>query len=301
VKFFKKKQDPVASSEAEDVLDVHAISRLMRHFPVGGKLQYYPEYKKDILLDTVAIAYLINNNYIYSAANLKVEGNPGQLEFDDQDKHYAFKKISHFRIVLPVHSESEAKLDYIRREELHKIGGLVKNNVITLMAQQEGGQVPVLETLVEKRTILKDGFYANQTVAILDVDIGSLMLSDQRAHLRLNTNIPATIQVNKKGEYALLNCMMLDFCDRSLRLQVDDDFADAAMPRQRGKVIVSFNLPGQSEYISLVGEVFRIVDKSMVIMLSGAVEKGQEVALGQIELLKIKANLLQHSGTHLSR
>ena len=299
--FFKKKQDSGVSSQTDVVLDGRTICRLMRHFPVGAKVQYYPEYKKNIVLDSVVIAYAINDTVVYSTAGLTCDESSGVLEFSDQNQKLVFKQITNFRIILPVFSQSETKLDYIRREELLKVGGLVMGNVITLMGQQVNGQVPVLETIVAKRTMLKDGFYANQTVALLDIDATTLMLSDQRAHLRLRTKIPATIQVSKRGEYALLNCTMIDFSDRSLRLQVDGEFADEAMPREGGKLIVSFNLPGQSEYISLMGEVFRIEGDAIVVMLTGFVEAGQSVELGQIEILKIKANLLQHTSTNLAK
>ncbi len=299
--FFKNKQDSATPSQDKGGLDGCTIFRLMRHFPVGAKLQYYPEYQKNIVLDSVVIAYAINGTFIYSTTGLVCDESNGVLEFSDQEQNRVFKKITSFRIVLPVFSQSEAKLDYIRREELLKVGGLVKNNVITLMAEQSGGQVPVLETIVEKRTMLKEGFYANQTVALLEVDAETLMLSDQRTHLRLKTNIPATIQVSKRGEYALLNCTMIDFSDHSLRLQMDAEYAAEAMPKEDGKLMVSFNLPGQSEYVSLMGEVFRIEGDALVVVLTGFVEAGQSVELGQIEMLKIKANLLQHASTNLAK
>jgi hypothetical protein len=300
--FFKKKQGTSGTAANEAVvLDMRTICRLMRHFPVGAKIQYYPEYRKEIVLDSVVIAYAINDRIIYSCQDLVCDDAGTKLEFTDQGQRHSFKKIERFRILLPVFSQSETKLDYVRREELLKIGGLVTGNVITLMAQQEGGQVPVIETTVEKRSILKEGFYVNQTVAFLEVDAETLMLSDQRAHLRLKTHIPATVQVRKKREYSLLNAMMMDFSDRSLRLQVDEEFPEQAMPKEKDALVVSFNLPGQSEYVSLVGDVFRVEDRAMVVMLTGYVEKGQVVNLGQIEILKIKANLLQNANTNLAK
>ena len=50
-----------------------------------------------------------------------------------------------------------------------------------------------------------------------------------------------------------------------------------------------------------MGEVFRIEGDAIVLMLTGFVEGGQAVELGQIEMLKIKANLLQHASTNLAR
>jgi hypothetical protein len=297
--FFKKRGS--GSKDGEETLDGRSICRLMRHFPVGTKVRYYPEYRKEITLDSVVIAYAFNDQIIYSTIGLSCDDSTGTIEFDDQGHHYKFSKIISFRIILPVFNQSEAKLDYVRREELRKIGGLVKGNTITMTAPQDDGQVPVLETIVQKRSMLKDGLYANQTVAYLDVDIESLIVSDQRVHLRLETNIPATLQVSKQEHYELVNAAMVDFSDRSLRLLVDEEFSEQAMPKEDDSLVVSFNLPGQSEYISLVGDVFRVTDRAVVVMLTGYVEQGQVNELGQIELLKIKANLLQHANTNLAK
>ena len=297
--FFKKQGS--GGNGGEEVLDGRTIFRLMRHFPVGAKVSYYPEYRKEIMLDSVVIAYAINGTIAFSAVGLNCDDNTGTLEFDDQGQHFTFKKITSFKIILPVSSQTESKLDYVRREELLKVGGLVKGNTITLIAQQDNGQVPVLDTIVEKRSMLKEGYYANQTVAFLDVDAESLMLSDQRAHLRLKTHIPATLQISRQEHYELVNATMVDFSDRSLRLQIDAEMSEQALPKEGDDVVVSFNLPGQSEYISLVGDIYRVTQRAVVVMLTGFVQKGQVVELGQIEILKIKANLLQHANTNLAK
>lgn len=298
--FFKNK-DRGGGKGDDRVLDGRIVCRLMRHFPVGAKVSYYPEYRQELLLDTVIIAYAINDEIVYSSSDLNCDDTSGTLTFSDQGKAHSFRKITAFRIIVPVFNQSEVKLDYARREALLKTGGLVKGNTITLMGEHKGGQVPVLDTGVIKRSILKEGVYAGQTVAFLEVDTDSLMLSDQRAHLRLQTHLPATIQISRRGETALINGVMADFSDRSLRLIVDAEFSDEALPKEKDRVVVSFNMPGKSEHVSLVGDVFRVAERALVVMLTGCVEKGRIVALGQIEILKIKANLLQHSGTSLFR
>ncbi len=297
--FFKKRGD--TNKDSVETLDGHAIFRLISHFPVGANVVYYPEYRKDITLESVVIAYALNDKVVYSTQDLSCDDSSGTLEFDDQGHHNKFKKITSFRIILPVFNHGENKLDYVRREELLKIGGLVKGNTITMTAPHINGQVPALETIVQKRSMLKDGLYANQTVAFLDVDIDSLILTDQRAHLRLQTNIPATLQVSKTKHNELLNATMVDFSDRSLRLLVDEEDSEQVMPKEGNGLVVSFNLPGQSEYISLVGKVFRVTDRAVIVMLTGYVEQGQIEELGQIELLKIKANLLQNTKTNLAK
>ena len=101
------------------------------------------------------------------------------------------------------------------------------------------------------RALIKDGFYANQTVALLEVDAESLLLTDQRAHMRLQTNIPAQLQVMRRGEYKNLNATMVDFSDISLRLVIAYDPDSEVKMRASDDLIISFNLPGRSEQISM--------------------------------------------------
>ena len=299
--FLKNKGSDAGKKEPEQELNGATLFRIMRHFSIGTKVQFYPEYRKELTLDSVVIAYSINGEFIYSANNISCDEKTGLIELDDQTEHRVFKSIKSFRIVLPVFTQSENKLDYVRREELTKVGGLVKNNAITLIAEQSNGQMPVLESIVEKRTILKHGYYANMTVALLDVEFDSLVLTDQRSNMRLKTNLPATMQVVKKDVQELVNCTMEDFSDNALRLVLAQGFTEKALPKEGAAVLVAFNLPGHSEQISLMAEVFRTYDRTVVANLTGVVHKGQVSPLGQIEILKIKSNLLQHSDTNLSQ
>lgn len=297
-------KDSGAGRDEPPLLDGRALCRVMRHFPFGAKVHYYPEYRKEIVLESVVIGYAINGEFVYSAQGLCCDDESGEITFSEQGDARSFGRIKSFNIVVPVYTQSEAKLDYIRREELLKVGGLVPGNTITLMAEQQNGQVPVIETTVKRRTVLKEGYYANQTVALLDVDADSLLLTDQRTHMRLQTSLPARVRVTRRGEYRDLIATMVDFSDVSLRLEIagetnPDPDAEPLKLRDSDDLIVSFNLPGRSEQITLLGDIFRVEGDAVVMMLKGMVDKGQAGKLGQIEILKIKANLLQHGGANL--
>jgi hypothetical protein len=273
-------------------LDGGHICQLMQFFPIGTKLSYYPEFRKEIVLESVIIAYSINGDLIYSAAYATYQG--GNLSFNDQGKKRVYSRINSFRITVPVLDPSnEVQLDYERREELQKVGGMARGNTLTLTGLKQNGQVPVVETTVNKRSILKQGLYANQTVAMLDVDTNSFVLTDQRAHVRLRTNMLLSAQFYSGDSLNLVNCTMVDFSDCSLRLAFDEEYPAEALPEEGEDLVLSFHLPGRAENISLMGNVFRIEGKAAVVMLQGGLEDGQTVPLSPIHILEIKANLLQ--------
>ncbi len=273
-------------------ISCETVVNLMHYFPIGTRLRYYPEYQKDIMMNTLLVAYWINGDLIYSTKGVSFNNNV--LVLNDRGTHRSYQIIDSFRFVVPVLEDQESKLDYAKREELAKVGGMTRGNTITLMAEKHDGQIPVLDTIVNKRAILKDGLYANQQVALLDIDFDSLSITDQRAHLRLQTNVPVSLQVADNGQMRLLNGRMKDFSDCSLRVDVEHDLIVDSRPKEGEEVIVSFHLPNCPEMISLAVKVYRVMGDSIVMMFSGRVENGRMRPLSQIDILNVKANLLQH-------
>ncbi len=280
--------------DESSVLDCSVVCSLVNHFPIGAPVDYYPEYRQEITLDSLVVAYVINRDIVYSATDVKCGAKSGSLVLSDQGIIRTYEKVNRFMIVVPDLGSNRTKLDYIRREELSRIGGLSIGNSITLVGRQDNGQIPVLETVVKKRTRFKDGHYDNQIMALLDVNAESLTLTDQRTHLRLKANVPASVQISKRGEYKIFNCILADFADHSLRIVLGEDFPEDALPRIGGDLVVMFNLPGRSEQVALMGELYRKSAEEAVVMLKGLVRHGQLAELGAIEILGIKASLLQH-------
>ncbi len=100
-RFFKSGSKSAAGDGPRDgaLLDGRALGRVLQHFPVGGKVQFYPEYRKEILLDSVVIAYIINGEFIYSFADLQqgspdeVKRNPGPLFPDSTSFHPGYSRV----------------------------------------------------------------------------------------------------------------------------------------------------------------------------------------------------------------
>ncbi len=302
---FIKKSLGMGSGEAKKAKQVEresisceTIVNFIRYFPIGTKLRYYPEYRKDIMMDTLLVAYWINGELVYSTQGVTFNNNI--LVFHDRGSPKSYQKVESFRLVVPVFDEQESKLDYSKREELAKIGGMARGNTITLIAEKSAGHVPVIETVVNKRAVLKEGLYANQNIAVLDVDFDSLAITDQRAHLRLQTNVPVSIQVSDSGQSRLLNCRMKDFADCSLRVDMDHDLIVDSRPKEGDEIIVSFHLPNIAEQISIAARVYRVMGDAIVLMFTGRIVQGRMQPLNQMDVLNIKANLLQHCAAEVA-
>ena len=45
-------------------VDPERLKTLIEFFPVGKKLRYYPEFKKDIVFDTLMVGYAVNGELL---------------------------------------------------------------------------------------------------------------------------------------------------------------------------------------------------------------------------------------------
>lgn len=283
--FFGKSGSSTAPAPAP--LDTARVGAVLKHFPFGTAVRYYPEFKKNIVLESVILGYLVDKTWYFAAQDLAVEGDGSAARLLAGPQRKTIKPTS-LSIVIPSQSRGVEQLDYARKEELEKTGGLANGNNITLMAQAYQGKTPVLETVVRKKAVVQEGLYATTPVVLLDVNTRSLQLTDQRAHMRLQTRVSAHVMVSNSTPTP---CIMADFSDSSVRLSVDAAWT-TAMKTGR-EVILSFGLPGRNQDVVLRGEIFRHDDNDLVVTLDAIQRDDQFQRIEVIDVLEIKAKLLQ--------
>lgn len=283
--FFSKSGS--SSAQSREPLDIARVGSVFKHFPFGTVVRYYPEFKKNIVLESVILGYLLDKSWFFAAQEVVIEneGNAARLLVGPQR---AALRPTTMSIVIPAQSRGVEQLDYERREELERTGGLAKGNNITLIGQPRNGKTAIIETMVRKKSAVPDGLYAKTPVVLLDVNIGSLQLTDQRAHMRLQTWVPAQVSCS---DDAFTTCTMVDFSDLSVRLTIGVPWDDAF---KAGCVVtLSLQLPGRNGGVVLRGEVFRRDESDLVVTLDAMRRDGQFQRIEVIDVLELKARLLQ--------
>jgi hypothetical protein len=258
---------------------------VLEHFPIGTTVRYYPEFKKNIVLETVIIGYMVNKIPVFSAQEFTCEGDATRRLIKHGKKAM---RLTNLGIIIPAESRGVGHLDYARREELERTGGLTVGNNITLMAQVTQGKTPLIHTTVGKNTRVMEGPFADTPIAVLDADVTSLLLTDQRANLRLQVQVPA--QINIENE-APLNCIMADFSDRSMRLRGEAGWPVAIIAGRR--LSLAFRLPGRDRDTVLRGEIYRVDYNDLVLVLEEIQRDTQFRRMEVIDVLEIKSKLLQ--------
>lgn len=296
--FLKGGSDARAGSEAPGrrrrAVDQERLATLVNFFPIGKKLRYYPEFKKDIVFDTLLVAYCVNGRFVYSAEALEFDAS-GQLQaflFDEGSRRLPVGEIESLQFLVPDTSEQEASLDYVRRAELGRGRQFNKGNYISLISAAGARGVSVVDTEVDRKTVLKEGPYANTDMVLLAPELGSLTVTDQRRQARARTCVPVMMEVSRRSLRG--PCTLVDMSEAAVRIRVRDGEVMPAMERGE-EVLIELELGEDGQRYLLRGSVFRRSAEACVVKLLGRVNQdGALVALSPLELLELKARLINY-------
>lgn len=269
-------------------LDPKFTGAVLQHFPIGAAVQYYPEYKKNIILETVIIGYMANRTLVFSAQDIVSEGEgaSARILLKNEKKPAPLNRLS---IIIPAHNRGTGHLDYSRKEVLERVGGLALGNHVTMMACVSKGKTPLIQATVGKNARIMEGPFADTPVVVLDVDISTFLLIDQRVQMRLQVHVPAQINLDDGTAH---DCIMADFSDRCVRLRGGSDGWPAGVCAGK-HLTLTLNMPELGGEIVLRGQIYRVDYNDLVLAIEGVQRDGQCQRLEVIDVLSIKARLLQ--------
>ncbi len=284
--------------QALRLLDNERVVEIMESFPIGGKIRYFPTPRKDILLESLIIAYGINNYMVYTQNDIHVdrpENAPPRILLDDDWKDVAISRIHSFCFVIPDVGITDKDLDYVSKAALKTGGWFRRGEQFTLMSLFTQRGVPHIDALIRKNVLLKEGYYANHSVVIMEVLPDSLTHVDQRQHHRIKTSIPVNIYLNEEGEP--FPCLLVDFTESSFKLCIEGQEALARQLARRRSVIVAIDLPAQMRSFILKGRVLRRDEGHVVLSLKSRLVGQQFEDMDLMGAIDLKASLLQHPET----
>lgn len=268
------------------------LKSLVELFPIGKKQRYYPEYKMDIVFDTLVIAYCVNGHFLYSAAAIEcdVDGHPAFFRIDQTGERIHVSKVKSFQLVVPDTSELEIKLDYERRAALGRGRQFVRGNSISLISVGSGKGVSTVDTEVTKLVKQNDGPYAPATLILLTPDFDTLLVTDQRAKARVKISVPLMLSSDNGP---LINaCTIVDISDGALRIHIDSNNPHVPDMELNSEVAMAINLSRAELQFNVKGKVIRSFPEIRVIKLIAILKNGKYEPLGPIDHLELKAGLM---------
>jgi len=273
-------------------LDLERIKKLIEFFPIGKKLRYYPEFKQEIVFDTLVVAYCVNGNFVYSgeAIDRDPEGRPTLFRSGDNEVRIPVSALRLFQILVPDTSDLEMKLDYHRRALIGRGKQFNPGNCISLISNSGAKGVSTLDTEVAQQVELPDGPYARSKMVLLTPDLTSLSVTDQRKRSR--TRICAPVNLSLPEDKFSGPCTIVDISDGEVRIRVRE--RGTTMPAmQAGDIVFIETELGAAERRYLIrGAVIRRSTETCVLQLQGQFNEGRFSNFSPLDLLELKTGLL---------
>ena len=278
-------------SVAAPAFDRNKLKMLAEYFPIGTKLRYYPEYQREIVFDTIIIAYRVNDHFIYSRDAIVFDGEGFPTGFRIAGKKVLpVAALEKFQILLPDTTSAEKTLSYVTRAELGRGGQFRVGNAVTLFVETDDRGIPTVDTMVDRRQIMNTGPFADSATILVTPEVDSLILADKRRKQRVEAAILADLYLAVEG--APFQCVLGDFSERSLRLRVGDVRWPMPPMAPEHTVVVEFVLGDAGTICRLRGRVFRRTDDFCVIDIDQVYKFGEFEKIQTMDVMEITTTLL---------
>ncbi|MBU0675444.1 MAG: hypothetical protein KJ950_12435 [Proteobacteria bacterium] len=299
----------LSSETGKDVaLSLKDVLQVMENFPIGSRTQYFPEYRKEIKIDTIIVAYVLNDYVIYSNKDILISEAGKQaesVEILQKGTSVPLGRIFGFHLLIPYIARQELDLQIDRGKKEMKAEqpkekdarDFRRGNSITLFCRNAKAQgIFNLDTEVKKNIVFNSGLYAKRKLVVLGPLLDSFECIDIRRFNRINTEIPADIILEKnkvKGE-----CLIQDFSDRFVRVELPQENRIMKHAAKEGdSVMFRIACNGGTEVMVLKGSIFRTRENFLVVALENIMANGRFKSIEELDELYIKATMLAHPNT----
>lgn len=290
-KLVSAKRAPRAFLEPAD------LQAFMVHFPIGSRVFYFPEQRREMRLETVLLGYAVNRRSVFSAGALRI-GEEGVVLVDEEGNRETLGIIDDFYFLIPYQERSEVDLVDKWWERgpdapgATAINDFVAGNVVTLFARRGPQGMPKIETTVRRTALLKKGLYANTRVVMLRPEPELFGYVDRRHDQRIATRIPTVVKTSRDGP--TVRALIDEFSEGHICIspQPGDEILPGLATGQ--KVVFAIENPGDDRRFVLRGTLLRRRKARLVLHLDGILKLERFHSLEPIDLLEIKAALLNH-------
>lgn len=284
----------IETSRQQAALDRNQLKLLTELFPIGKELRYYSDAQLAVVLDTLIVAYRVNERFIYSRNAIKMTGNgsPAAFAIEPEKIELPLEQAQHFQILVPDTTDMEGTLDYDRRAIIGR-SQFKPGNIINLICNSGAKGASTLKTQVAEQITMADGPYANSKMVLLNPEFDSISVTDQlSASRRGRTNVPVDMYFKK--DEPPYKCLLSDFSESSVGLHAIEN--QPAMPPllQDDVVTIVIDLGESAKTYTIKGRVIRRSADICAVRLDELFRDHEYSRFTLLDSLKLKAGLLNY-------
>ena len=294
--FFRKAAQPAEAVEAgvhDGLRSAPLLKLFVESFPIGRKIKYTPEFKRDVVFPTIVIGYRLNDKFLYINDDVMLDESGTPMAFRTEAGTVRADALEKFELLLPDTSDLEKQLDYFTRAELGRDGQFRKGNSVTLFVDTDERGIPTVDTRVVRRQTMANGPFAGSATLLVAVDLTTLVMADKRKRHRVEAAIPAILSWGI--EQPSFQGVLQDFSERWLRVGVPEPGATMPSLAEGEEVGVQVDA-GTGAPVFVRGVVFRRADAYLVVEYQQILKYGKFDKIGLMDVMEIKTALLNRRG-----
>lgn len=294
MQLFKPKTNEVVVNDNKPLpVRIEAARRIMKWFPIGSRIRYYPELEEKGMMDSLIMGYVVDKIPVFRQADISIADtstSPVLRVIDETGEVRVKDRYEDFYLVIPASSGEELKLDYDTRASMGQQGHFGKYTKLTLLTQNGNQGNISIEAEVHRNVELKKGVHAGHKVALLSVLLGTVEAYEPRAQIRIATRLPVT--VSKNGSETVLSAVMLDVSESALRLVLEDD--RQAWPEFGSKdfVIVGLKADRESPMQRFKCRPIRTAGNERVFAIEQVHRQGRYEPFSTLDAMELKIHFL---------
>jgi hypothetical protein len=271
------------------------LSQLVDFFPIGDKVNYYPEYQQDICFETIVLGYELNGQALYERDQVrKPDGGAPEFVLEQSGETVIATDMPEFAIIVPDTSELEKTLDYFSMAAIGRSGQFLRGNSITLLSKQSQQGTPSVDTSVDGRTLVKAGYYQGTKVVKLIPKLDTLGVVDHREQARLALALPCILFPDPDTDTGL-EAQLIDASEHCVGIKLKEQ-ADVAVFQEKSAVRLSLPMPALDRVFNLTGRVHASRDHgALIIDIQGIDKTGMIEEMQLVDRLDLRACLVQCS------
>jgi len=303
----------ISSQENVKGLSMQKVLQVMEHFPIGFRMQYFPEYLKEKKIDTIIAAYVVNDYVIYSnkdIATIDQEDGEKGIEMHQDGDTIKLERIYEFQVLIPNidRLEIDFRASAVIKQEGEKVyrekkaNDFLRGNSITLFYRNPALKgILQLDTEVAKKVIFQNGPYAKRKLVMLQPLLESFECIDFRRFARINTRIPVHVSLGesrKRAQGTVTEGFIQDFSERFVRVEVEQEKMQLIDSLRVGEnIVLKVFLDEQESELVLKGSVFRKRKNNVIVSLRNVLKEGEFQTIDGLDEIYIKSLMLDHPNT----
>ena len=269
------------------------LKLLTEFFPIGKELRYTPNLQLVVVLDTIIVAYRVNDHLIYSRNAIQTDGNgsPAAIAVGAEKTELPADQFRQIQLLVPDTSDMEGTLDYDRRAIIGRTQ-FQPGNAITLLANAGVKGVASLRTQVTEQIVLKEGPYAGSKMVLLNPEFETFGITEQMHRTRGKTHVPVALYFKK--DEPPYPCTLSDFSESAVGLHSLDGQHNMPPMEQDHAVTIVIDLGEAAKTYTIKGRILRRSTDACVVRLEELFRDHEFSRFNLLDSLKLKTSLLNY-------